>query len=452
MPTTTNKTHFASGPAGLPPSVLESCAAAFLNFNNTSLGLAEHSHRSASSTAIVEDTKASLASFLKLPLDQWDVLFMQAGGTGQFSGTVYGAVNVWVARKKKQLEDMEKDASVVTEKLATLVEDRLKLDYIVTGRWSDKASKEACRLVGEERVNVVANSHKDGMWKSIPEESSWKLSDDAAMVYYCDNETVDGVEFPGFPAILQNPTPEKEPERIVVADMSSNILTRRIPWESLSIVFFGAQKNLGITGVTVALVRKSLLALSEPEPKLLRKLGLPVVPVVMSYNTMSKNNSLYNTLSIFEYVSFSLFAFPLYFEAQTSLLTVSISVFVAGEMLKYLHKTHAPDLIASAESFCNNKASLVYNTIAAHPARYSVIPEAGARSRTNICFRILDSNGNNDENAEKTFVAQAEQLGLTGLKGHRSMGGIRVGNFNGVTTEGTETLVKLMTEFAGRQD
>jgi len=123
---------------------------------------------------------------------------------------------------------------------------------------------------------------------------------EAGLSYYCDNETVDGVEFPGFPKILE-PT-GKDDDPLVVADMSSNILSRRIPVKNFSLIFFGAQKNLGSTGITVVIIKKSLLppTVKSPQPSLLRKLGLPIGPIVLSYETIAKNNSLYNTLSIFE--------------------------------------------------------------------------------------------------------------------------------------------------------
>jgi phosphoserine aminotransferase len=121
-------------------------------------------------------------------------------------------------------------------------------------------------------------------------------------VYYCDNETVDGVEYPGFPEVLKPKGDEQDP--IVVADMSSNILSRRVPVKNFSVIFFGAQKNLGSTGITVVIIKKSLLppAVATADPALLRKLGIPNGPVVLQYAAIAKENSLYNTLSIFEYV------------------------------------------------------------------------------------------------------------------------------------------------------
>ena len=308
MPSRAEVTYFGAGPALLPTNVLEKAAESLVNYNGTGLGLAEHSHRSEIATKVLNEAKADLATFLDIP-DDYEVLFMQGGGSGEFSATVYNLVGVWVERRKQKIlkelgikdgKDIPED--VILKELEKAVQEELKIDYLVTGSWSLKASQEAARLVGPEYINVVADARKvnDGKFGKIPEESAWKLSKNPAMVYYCDNETVDGVEFPGFPEVLKPKGNDDDP--IVVADMSSNILSRRIPIKNFSVIFFGAQKNLGSTGITVVIIKKSLLppAVATPPPTLLRKLGLPIGPIVLSYETIAKNNSLYNTLSIFE--------------------------------------------------------------------------------------------------------------------------------------------------------
>jgi phosphoserine aminotransferase len=307
MPNRSDITYFGAGPALLPTAVLETAATSLVNYNETGLGLAEHSHRSELATNIVEEAKADLCKYLDIP-DDYEVLFMQGGGSGQFSATVYNLVEVWVERRRQKIlkeagipEGKETAEDLILTKLRKAVEEELKIDYLVTGSWSLKASQEASRLVGPEYVNIVADGRKinDGKFGKIPEEKDWKLSKKAAMVYYCDNETVDGVEFPGFPQVLE---PAGEDGPIVVADMSSNILSRRIPIKNFSLIFFGAQKNLGSAGITVVVIKKSLFppAVATPPPSLMRKLGLPIGPIVLSYDTIAKNKSLYNTLSIFE--------------------------------------------------------------------------------------------------------------------------------------------------------
>lgn len=290
MPSRSDITYFGAGPALLPTDVLEDAAKALLNFNDTGLGIAEHSHRSEIAKTIINEAKADLASYLDIP-DDYEVLFMQGGGSGQFAATAYNFVGAWVARKQKELGS--DDGSVPKLKAAV---EQLKIDYIVTGGWSQKAAAEAERLFGAEHVNVVADSRKanGGKFGVIPDEATWNLSRDAAMVYYCDNETVDGVEFPAFPKCLE-PGPDGP---IVVADMSSNILSRKIPIQNFSAIFFGAQKNLGSTGVTVVIVKKSFLP--QPSAALMRQLALPIPPRILEYEIVAKNNSLYNTLSIFE--------------------------------------------------------------------------------------------------------------------------------------------------------
>jgi phosphoserine aminotransferase len=283
MPTRADITYFGAGPAALPTDVLETAAQALLDFQGTGLGIAEHSHRSELATNIINEAKADLASYLDIPADKYEVIFMQAGGTGEFAASVYNLVGAWVAREHATIvKDLGSgaDEAAVTTALRARVETGLKLDYIVTGGWSLKAYQEAVRLLGPEYVNLAADARtiNDGKFGKIPDQSTWKLSKDAALVYYCDNETVDGVEFPEFPAVLA-PRPDGTGP-IVVADMSSNILSRRVPVANYSLLFFGAQKNLGCTGVTVAVTKKTLLppTTTQPAPALMRKLGLPIPP------------------------------------------------------------------------------------------------------------------------------------------------------------------------------
>jgi phosphoserine aminotransferase len=290
MPSRSDITYFGAGPALLPTDVLEDAAKALINYSDTGLGIAEHSHRSEIATTIINEAKADLASYLDIP-DNYEVLFMQGGGSGEFSAMAYNFVGAWVARKHKEIG--LDDNSV--QELKSAVKN-LKIDYIITGGWSRKAAAEAERLFGSEHVNIVADSRKmnGGKFGAIPDESTWNLSEGAAMVYYCDNETVDGVEFPGFPKSLE-PGPDGP---IVVADMSSNILSRKIPIKNFSAIFFGAQKNLGSTGITVVIIKKSFLP--QPSAALMRQLALPIPPRIFEFETIAKSNSLYNTLSIFE--------------------------------------------------------------------------------------------------------------------------------------------------------
>ncbi|KAG7289025.1 hypothetical protein NEMBOFW57_005386 [Staphylotrichum longicolle] len=424
MPSRAEITYFGAGPAALPTDVLETAAQALLDFNGTGLGIAEHSHRSELATNIINEAKADLASYLDIPAGDYEVIFMQAGGTGEFAASVYNLVGAWVARQHAAIlkELGNADEAAVVAALRERVEKDLKLDYIVTGGWSLKAYQEAVRLLGPEYVNLAADARtiNDGKFGKIPDQSTWKLSKDAALVYFCDNETVDGVEFPEFPSVLAPKEDGTGP--IVVADMSSNILSRKVPVSNYSLLFFGAQKNLGCTGVTVAVLKKSFLppTTTQPSPALLRKLGLPIPPIMLQYETIAKNNSLYNTLSIFD-------------------------VYIAGQVLKKLLRTYS-DKVAGQQAVSEKKASIIYAALEAHPDVYRIVPDKTVRSRMNICFRVT-KNGNVDE-AEKAFLKEATSQGLTGLKGHRSVGGIRASNYNSISLEGAEKLVKFIETFA----
>lgn len=368
MPSRSEITYFGAGPAALPTDVLETAAKALVDYNGTGLGIAEHSHRSQYATDIINNAKNDLASYLDIDQSVYDILFMQAGGTGEFSAVVYNLVGAWVQNKifeaSKEVTDIPQDELV--RRLKEKIANELKLDYIVTGSWSLKAYEEAIRLLGKEYVNLVvdAREHNNGKFGVIPDESTWKLSENAALVYYCDNETVDGVEFPAFPEILRS-KPDSDSNPIVVADMSSNILSRRVPVNDHSIIFFGAQKNLGSAGVAVAVVKKTFLppVTPQPQPDIMRKIGLPVPPIMMEYAPIAKNNSLYNTLSIFD-------------------------VFIAGQVLKKLLATY-PDKVDGQRKVAEQKAQLIYGALDKFPDVYKVVPSKGARSRMNICFRVI---------------------------------------------------------------
>ncbi|KAI0381846.1 phosphoserine aminotransferase-like protein [Hypomontagnella monticulosa] len=431
MPTRADITYFGAGPALLPTAVLENAAQALLNYQDTGLGIAEHSHRSQYAADIINQAKADLTNYLDIPSD-YEILFMQGGGSGEFSATVYNLVGAWVTKKKaeilKQLgaqSEEEANQEELVSELKKAVDAELKLDYLVTGGWSLKAYQEAGRLLGPEYTNLATDARtvNEGKFGKIPDQSTWKLSKNPAMVYYCDNETVDGVEFPEFPSSLGPDSNGARP--IVVADMSSNILSRRIPVENFSVIFFGAQKNLGSTGVTVVIIKKDLLPPScpQPSPALLRKLGLPIPPVIFSYETIAKNNSLYNTLSIFD-------------------------VYIAGQVLKKLLTTF-PDKVDGQQAVANQKAEIIYGALEAHPSTYRIVPDKSVRSRMNICFRVTGVN--DTASAEAQFLKDATARGLTGLKGHRSVGGIRASNYNSIPLAGAQQLANFIVHFAQTQ-
>ncbi|RDK42093.1 phosphoserine aminotransferase [Aspergillus phoenicis ATCC 13157] len=414
-------TYLGAGPASLPTDVLATAAQALQNYEDTGLGVAEHSHRSEIATNILNNAKADLANFLDIP-DTYEILFLQGGGSGQFDATVYNLVSIWVEKQRQQIikEKANISEDEVISELRKKVESELKLDYLVTGSWSLKASQEAVRLLGSEYVNVASDSRtvNDGKFGKIADESTWKLSPKAAMVYKCENETVDGVEFPSFPKVLEPKGTDEDP--IVVGDFSSTILSRRIPVQNYSIIFFGAQKNLGVAGITGVIIKKDLLPpVSTPcSPAILRKLGLPIAPTILDYSVAAKNNSLYNTLPIFD-------------------------VYIAGQVLKKLLAAF-PDKVDGQQAVADRKAKLIYETLDAYPEVYKVVPAKEVRSRMNACFRVI--KGGNVDDAEKAFLKGAVERGITGLKGHRSVGGIRASNYNAIPESGIEKLAAYLKE------
>lgn len=442
MPSREEVAYFGAGPAPLPTSVLEAGSKAFLNYENSGLGLAEISHRSPTANKVLADTKDNLISLLDIP-DNYEVLFMHGGGSGGFSSTVHNLVAVWVEQRRREAEKELGDAEKVLEKVRKQVREELRLDYLVTGSWSLKASQEAARLLGplgSDLVNVALDARKanSGKFGKVPPEDTWNLTPTrkqggkgSAFVYYCDNETVDGVEFPSFPKSLE------DDERLVVADMSSNFISRQVDVSKYAVIFVsshphhspvdtstnttqkgGAQKNIGITDITLVIIRKDLLTTTPPLP-FLHAVGVWSPPIVFDYPTIAKNNSLYNTLPIF-------------------------SVWIAGQVMQNILTTYSTNKICGQEEVANTKAKMIYDILDASPEVYQVVPDKSARSRMNICFRVYGG----DAEKEKEFLAGAEKRLLQGLKGHRSVGGIRASNYNAVPVENVKRLASYLVDFA----
>jgi len=306
---------------------------------------------------------------------------------------------------------------VVEEKLKKIYDEQLKMDYLVTGSWSLKASQEASRLVGAEHVNVVSDARKsnNGKFGKIPETSTWtptaaSADTNVAFTYYCDNETVDGVEFPFAPS-----------GHNIIADMSSNFLSRAVDVRRHAAIFGGAQKNIGTPGITICIIKNEFLN-ETADPKLLRKLGIPISPIVLDWTTIAKNNSLYNTLPIFD-------------------------VWIAGSVMDRLLELHPGSgvpRIAGQQAESDKKAQLLYSMLDSYESVYQVVPDKSVRSRMNICFRVKGG----DADAEKAFLKSAEGKGLLGLKGHRSVGGIRISNYNAVPVAAAEKLAQFLKEYA----
>ena len=272
MPSRQEVAYFGAGPAPLPTHIIEAGAKAFVNFNDSGLGLAEISHRSPTANAVLAEAKAALVDLLDIP-DDYEILFMQAGGSGEFSAVVQNLVPAWIERRRVRIEkeletEGKSDEATILDRLKVCVEDELRVDYLVTGSWSLKASQEASRLIGSRYVNVALDARKanDGRFGKVPDESTWALTKTKkeggkaapAFVYYCDNETVDGVEFPGFPKSLEPQGGEsQDDERLVVADMSSNFLSRKVDVRKFAVIFVRLFRPFTDLPLTACLGRSS---------------------------------------------------------------------------------------------------------------------------------------------------------------------------------------------------
>jgi phosphoserine aminotransferase len=265
-------------------------------------------------------------------------------------------------------------------------------DYILTGAWAQAAYKEAAKL-GPARV---AGSSKEGNFSRVP--ASIDPDPQAAYLHYTTNETIQGVEWPAAPA-----APAGVP---LVTDSSSDFLSRPMNVADHGLIYAGAQKNLGPAGVTLVIVRDDLLQRVPAN-----------LPIMLDYKLQAENKSLYNTPPCF-------------------------TIYVVGLVLKWLKDLGGLAAIAERNA---HKAGLVYDAIDASGGFYRGHAEAGSRSHMNITFRLPS------EDLEKAFVKQAEAEGLSGLKGHRSVGGIRASVYNAFPAEGCEALRGFMREFQRTQ-
>ncbi|OLL23925.1 putative phosphoserine aminotransferase [Neolecta irregularis DAH-3] len=376
--------NFSAGPACLPTKILEQAAKDLIDYAETGISLAELSHRSSICSNLIKSTQNNLRKLLGIP-DNYSILFMQGGGTAQFSAVVYNLLAYQVAKNPSTVSNM-------------------KCDYIVTGSWGLKAAHEAKRLGA--MVNIVSDPKKiDGKYGRIPDESTWNFSQNPAYIHYCDNETVDGVEFAEFPKSL----PEGVP---VICDMSSNILSREFDVSKYAVIYAGAQKNFGIAGITMIIVRNDILERADAPN--CAKLGIPITPVILDYKTTSDCNSLYNTLPMF-------------------------NVRVANLVFENLLESGG---VAAQERISKRKAEKLYSLLEKYPDVFEIVPGKGYRSRMNVTFRM--------GNLEEKFISESKDLGFEGLKGHRSVGGIRASFYNAMPEDGVDRLIEFMETFVKR--
>ena len=352
--------NFCAGPAMLPVDVMKKAQSEFLNFADTGSSVMELSHRSKEFVAVAEKAEANLRNLMAIP-ENYKILFCHGGGRGQFSAI---ALN--------------------------LLGETKKADYIVTGAWSKSAAEEASHYGNINAANVIDNS--DGTQRVKP-SNEWPISQDAAYVHYCPNETVDGIEIFQVPNIGDVP---------LVADMSSTILSREFDVSKFGLIYAGAQKNIGPSGLTLVIVREDLLGKAHID-----------TPSIMNYQVLAKNGSMYNTPPTYAW-------------------------YLAGLVFEWLLAKGGVSAIAEVNA---EKAQLLYDYIDQSDFyQNSIVPEN--RSLMNVPFWL-----NNDE-FSADFLAQAQTQGLTALKGHRMVGGMRASIYNAMPIEGVQALVDFMKKFA----
>lgn len=347
--------NFSSGPAQLPYDVLVKAQAEMLNYNNTGMSVMEMSHRSAAYKEIIETAEKNLRTLYNIS-DDYAVLFLQGGASLQFTMVPM---------------NLKKTGSA---------------DFIDSGYWSQKAIKEAKKYID---VNTVCST-KEENYNSLPEFDGIDFKGD--YVYMTSNNTIYGTEFKSYPKTGNIP---------LVADMSSDILSRKLDVNDFGIIFAGAQKNIGPSGLCVAIVRKDLIGNATEN-----------TPVMLDYKTHAESGSMYNTP-------------PTY------------GIYVAGLVFEWMLSKGG---VEAFEKINNEKAALVYDFIDSSDFYKNTIPAAD-RSLMNIVFKT----GNED--LDKKFAKDAAAKGLVSLGGHRAVGGLRASIYNAMPIEGVKALVEFMKEF-----
>ena len=372
MTQTSRVIYFGAGPSALPQSVLEEAAKGLLNFENTGIGIAEISHRSKEFSACLANAEDLIRQQLNVPPTH-SILFLQGGGTGQFSAVVLNML----ARHYLLHPDMK-------------TEDRV-MDYIVTGSWSKAAVKEAGRLAGRATVHIAADardSSVDGKsFTHIPSHDAYKFSENPALIYYCENETVNGVQFSH-----DENTPESFPFHLLptdkllplVADYSSSFMSRPIPrLADHAIIYAGAQKNLGPAGLTIVIVRQDCIV----DVDAAARLGAVPVPISLAYKNFADKKSMPNTPPVF-------------------------SVYVAGLVLKRNHELGG---VAYYEELNRRKKDKLYAVLREGEAKGILrgYVKPGSGSWMNVVFEVPG------EGAQAKFLAGAGEEGIKGIEGHR---------------------------------
>lgn len=361
---TERKTHrvfnFNAGPGALPLSVLERVREELLDYRGAGMSVMEMSHRSPEFEGILAKTESDLRRLMGIP-QEYAVIFLQGGGSMQFTQV---PMNLYIPGKP--------------------------VDVIHTGTWTAKA-------IGELKKGTpyrLAASTEAEKFTRVPRQEELSLAPDASYVYMCTNNTIEGTQWQTMPATGEVP---------LVADMSSDILSRKTSVPQFGLIFAGAQKNLGPSGVTVVIVRRDLAERADAK-----------LPSLLQYRTEIKENSLYHTPPTF-------------------------AIYIVGLVLEWVDSLGGAEGI---EKINEAKAKTLYDAIDGSRI-YKCPVEKASRSKMNVVFRVAGG----DEAVEKQFAKDAAAAGIAGIKGHRSVGGMRVSLYNAVTQQAVDSLVSFMQEF-----
>lgn len=355
--------NFAAGPAVLPQEVLQQAADEMLDWHGSGMSVMEMSHRGKEFISIYEAAERDLRELLAVPAN-YRILFLQGGALAE--------------------------NAIVPMNLVGRKSQPATVDFINTGSWSVKSIKEAKKYC---TVNIAA---EPAAFTSIPPRASWKLSTDAAYVHICSNETIDGVEYHFVPEIAADTNGAP-----LVADMSSNILSRVIDVSQYGVIYGGAQKNIGPAGLTFVIVREDLIGHA-----------LPVCPSAFDWKLVAENQSMYNTP-------------PTY------------SIYIAGLVFQWLKRQGG---VAAMEQANIAKAKLLYDYLDSSNF-YITRVEKDCRSRMNVPFFLRE------EALNDAFLTGARERQLLQLKGHKSVGGMRASIYNAMPIEGVQALVDYLKEF-----
>ncbi|KAH9662423.1 Cyclin-B2-2 [Citrus sinensis] len=356
--------NFAAGPANLPEKVLLKAQSELYNWRGSGMSVMEMSHRGKEFKSIIEKAESDLRALLNIP-QEYSVLFLQGGATTQFAAVPLN-----------------------------LCTPNDPVDYIVTGSWGDKAFKEAQKFCNPQ----VIWSGKAEKYTKIPNFDALEQNPDAKYLHICANETIHGVEFKEYPSA-------KNSTGILVADMSSNFCSKPVDVTRFGVIYAGAQKNVGPSGVTIVIVRKDLLGNAQDK-----------TPVMLDYKIHDENNSLYNTP-------------PCY------------CIYMCGLVFEYLLELGG---LNEVEKMNRKKAELLYNVIDGSNGFYKCPVEKSVRSFMNVPFTLEKSD------LEAEFVKEAAKEKMVQLKGHRSVGGMRASIYNAMPLAGVEKLVAFMKDFQAK--